>query len=193
MTSLAPRTLTDEQRAVRVEVVRDQVELMKRYGAATGDRQHARWLLKEVIYRVWEQPQIPPPRIGKYSLWFRWSPRARERLADCKPGGPRPDINGLRFEHLIPRGILAEELLEAVPDDLAAFLDRHFVAAVITTQDDAQLNSAGVRTRMPGDWSLGDDPWLRYKAAGFTPSEFVVPCEVQPELRALVWPVAPAQ
>ncbi len=82
MTSLAPRTLTDEQRAVRVEVVRDQVELMKRYGAATGDRQHARWLLKEVIYRVWEQPQIPPPRIGKYSLW---SPRARERLADCKP------------------------------------------------------------------------------------------------------------
>jgi hypothetical protein len=117
--------LTDAERQVRADIVRDQIALMRRYAEETGDRQHARWLLKEVIYKVWEQPQIPQPRFDKYSLWFRWSPRAFDRLAAYTKDGRRPDIKGLRLEHMIPRGILASELLDSVPDDLAAFLDMH--------------------------------------------------------------------
>lgn len=174
--------LTDAQRQVRVDILREQIALMRRYAEETGDRQHARWLLKEVIYRVWEQPQIPEPRFDKYSLWFGWSPRAFERLTDYSKAGRRPDITGLRLEHVIPRGILASELLDNVPDDLAAFLDTHFKAVVITTDDDAQLNRHGVRSRMPQGWELGSDPWVRYEQAGFRRVDFLVPCEVRPEL-----------
>jgi hypothetical protein len=35
----------------------------------------------------------------------------------------------------IPRGILAEALLVETPPDLAAFLDRHFQAAVLTVEE----------------------------------------------------------
>jgi hypothetical protein len=174
--------LTDAERQVRAGILRDQIALMRRYAEKTGDRQHARWLLKEVIYRVWEQPQIPAPRFDKYSLWFRWSPRAFERLTDYTKGGRRPIIKGLRLEHVIPRGILASELLTNDPDDLAAFLDTHFQAAVITTEDDAQLNRHGVRHRMPEGWELGSDPWVRYEQAGFRRENFAVPCEARPDL-----------
>jgi hypothetical protein len=177
-----PRTLDEAERARRLRLLKKQIELMRRYARETGERQHARWLLKEVIYRIWEQPQIPSPRFDKYSLWFHWSPRARARLEGYAPGGRRPDIKGLRFEHLIPRGILAEELLTQDPDDLAVFLDTHFEAVVITTDDDAQLNQHGVRTRMPDGWTLGEDPWVRYERAGFRRKDFIVPCEARPDL-----------
>lgn len=174
--------LTAAQRRSRVELIRRQIELMRRYSAETGDAQHARWLLKEVIYRVWEQPQIPPPRFDKYSLWFAWSPRALERLASYAQGGKRPDIKGLRLEHVIPRGILADELLARERDDLASFLDAFFKAAVITVEDDAQLNQAGVRARMPEGWELGSNPWVRYEHAGLNPASFEIPCRLRPEL-----------
>jgi hypothetical protein len=177
-----PRVLTASERAVRVQILQAQIRLMRRYAKRTGDEQHARWLLKEVVYRVWEQPQIPPPRFDKYSLWFHWSPRAQERLKGYAPGGRRPDIKGLRLEHVIPRGILARELLNREPADLASFLDSHFRAAVITTDDDAQLNRHGVRNRMPKGWGLGDDPWVRYREAGLDPETFLVPCRARPEL-----------
>lgn len=154
---------------------------MRRYAEETGDLQHARWLLKEVIYRVWEQPQIPAPRFDKYSLRFRWSPRAFERLTEYTKGGRRPDIKGLRLEHVVPRGILAADLLANDREDLAAFLDTHFTAVVITTDDDAQLNQHGVRHRMPEGWGLGSDPWVRYEQAGFSPGDFLVPCQVRPD------------
>jgi hypothetical protein len=179
----APGRLTDAERDVRLELLREQIELMRRYRDATSSPQHARWLLKGVIYRIWEQPQIPKPRFDKYSLWFQWSPRAYERLAGYAPGGKRPDIKGLRFEHLIPRGTLAGELLDRVPDDLAYFLDEHFRAVVITVEDDGQLNAHGMRARMPDGWQLGQDPWVRYEAAGFDRTQFLVPCEARPELR----------
>ena len=49
-------------------------------------------------------------------------------------GGRRPEIKGLRFENLIPRGVLASELLARDVEDLAGFLDRRFRAAVTTTR-----------------------------------------------------------
>ena len=36
---------------------------------------------------------------------------------------------------------------------------------------------------MPDGWTLGADPWVRYEKAGSSRSEFVVPCELLPELR----------
>jgi hypothetical protein len=183
MTPLPPASPLDEhQRALRAAILQEQIELMRRYADATGEWQHARWLLKEVIYRVWEQPQIPSPRFDKYSLWFQWSPKAFARLASYHKGGKRPDIKGLRLEHVIPRGILAARLLREDPDDLAGYLDTHFRAVVITTEDDSQLNQHGVRNRMPDGWELGDDAWVRYKKAGFRRADFVVPCEARPEL-----------
>jgi hypothetical protein len=169
-----PDTLSESEREVRLSFLRAQIELMRRYARETGSPQHARWLLKEVIYRAWEYPQIPQPRFDKYSLWFDWSPRARARLDGYTPGAKRPDIKGLRFEHLIPRGILAGELLDKDRDDLGRFLDEHFKAVVITVDDDRELNRHGMRARMPEGWELGQDPWVRYKAAGFNREDFVV-------------------
>src|SRR3712207_5721915 len=98
---MPPTTLTVSERELRLGFLREQIEWMRRFARETGSPQHARWLLKEVIYRAWEYPQIPPPRFDKYSLWFDWSPRALERLDGYMPGARRPDIKGLRFEHLI--------------------------------------------------------------------------------------------
>ena len=161
-----------------VILVGEQIELMRRVAQAVRHRPRARWLLKEAVYWIWELPQIKEPRLGKYSLHMPWSPKAYERLRGWTPNDkPRPRTEGLRFEHLIPRGILAEELLTETPSDLAAFLDRHFRAAVLTVEDDHQLNKAGVRAKMPADWKLGDDPWQRYRAAGLDPDAFVIPAE----------------
>jgi hypothetical protein len=155
----------------------EQIELMRRFaGHDDGYRPRARWLLKEAVYWIWELPQLKEPRLGKYSLHMPWSPNAHDRLTGWQPGHkPRPSTEGLRFEHIIPRGLLAEELLRETPPDLADFLDTHFQAAVLTVADDHQLNQAGVRARMPGGWTLGDDPWDRYRAAGLIPEDFVVP------------------
>lgn len=155
----------------------DQIDLMRRFAQDARYRPRARWLLKEAVFWIWELPQLKEPRLGKYSLHLPWSPKAYERLAGWSPGAKRPPTDGLRFEHLIPRGILAEALLTETPTDLAGFLDRHFRAAVITVDDDRQLNKAGVRARMPPGWNLGDDPWDRYRAAHLDPDGFVVPAE----------------
>jgi hypothetical protein len=180
--AVAAVRMSDAQRRVRVGIVRAQIELMRRYARETGDDQHARWLLKEVIYRVWEQPQVPVPRFDKYSLWRPWSPRAFARLSSYTKGARRPAIEGLRLDHIIPRGILAEELLSKDPGSLEAFLDTHFTVAVITVEDDRQLNTHGMRARMPDGWSLGSDPWIRYERAHLDPAAFLVPCEERPEL-----------
>ena len=106
-----------------VILVGEQIELMRRVAQAVRHRPRARWLLKEAVYWIWELPQIKEPRLGKYSLHMPWSPKAYERLRGWTPNDkPRPRTEGLRFEHLIPRGILAEEPLTETPSDLAAFL-----------------------------------------------------------------------
>ncbi len=71
----------------------------------------------------------------------------------------------MRFAHIIPRGLLAEILLDETPDNLGGFLDSYFRAAVLTVEEDHQLNAAGVRGRMPAGWHFGDDddPWERYR------------------------------
>ncbi len=162
-----------------LSVVGDQIGLMRRYAALGPEmRPHARWLLKEAIFRIWELPGLKAPKLDKYSLHMPWSPRAYERVAGWVPGSrPRPSIGGLRFEQIIPRGLLADMLLDETPDDLGEFLDRYFRAAVLTVEDDHQLNAAGVRGRMPAGWHLGDDPWERYRKAGLDPDAFIIPVE----------------
>jgi hypothetical protein len=182
VTPIPRSVLSTGERDARLAVVRDQIELMRRYQRTTAGND-AEWMLKEVIYHVWQKPQIPKPRLSKYSLWFPWSPAAYARLDGWVPGmRPQPPIDGLVLEHLIPRVILAKELLAEDPADLAAFLDEHFCAAVVTRADNAQLNEAGMRIRMPAGWALGQDPWVRYREAGFDPQKFNVPCVARPEL-----------
>jgi hypothetical protein len=160
-----------------LDLIVEQIELMRRFAQDERYRPRARWLLKEAVFWIWELPQLKEPKLGKYSLHLPWSPKAYERLDGWAPGAKRPSTDGLRFEHLIPRGLLAEALLNETPADLAGFLDRHFRAAVLTIEDDHQLNKAGVRARMPAGWKLGDDPWERYRTAELDPASFVVPAE----------------
>jgi hypothetical protein len=178
-----PRSvLSADERQARLAVVRDQIELIRRYQRTTSGND-AEWMLKEVIYHVWQKPQIPKPRLSKYSLWFPWSPAAYARLDGWSPGmRPQPQVDGLVLEHVIPRGLIAKELLAEEPPDLPAFLDEHFRAAVVTKADNAQLNAAGMRIRMPASWALGQDPWVRYREAGLDPREFKVRCVARPEL-----------
>lgn len=168
----------EHEREDLLALIDEQIELMRRFAQDARARPRARWLLKEAIFWIWELPQLKEPRLGKYSLHMPWSPRAYERLVGWAPDDkPQPRTEGLRFEHLIPRGVLAEALLAETPPDLPAFLDRHFRAAVLTIEDDHQLNKAGMRAKMPAGWTLGDDPWQRYRAASLDPDAFVIPAE----------------
>jgi hypothetical protein len=89
-----------------------------------------------------------------------------------------PPTVDLRFEHLIPRHIPSKQLIKRPPRSLRAleqFLNAYFRAAVLTIEDDRQLNVAGLRSRMPSGWTLGDDPWARYHEAKLKPDRFRVP------------------
>jgi hypothetical protein len=71
-------------------------------------------------------------------------------------------------EHVVPRMVITHHLLEQRMtnlDEIMAALRRHCLAAVITKDDNRELNRRGLRQSMPDGWRWGDDPWARYRAA----------------------------
>lgn len=126
-------------------------------GAPTG-----RKVLREAIFFHWERPRLP--RGGKRSLYLRHSPRAREQRA-------RGDVSGLVYEHVLPISHVIRGLLDDPPTDaeaLGVVLRAVPQAVLITKAEDALLNKAGMRDRVPEP----EDPWSRYRAAGLQEAEF---------------------
>jgi hypothetical protein len=81
-----------------------------------------------------------------------------------KRGGRNPFI----YEHAVPAGVLRAELLRTSGDDqriLEILKDAGPVAVLLRTEDQL-LRAAGLGSRMPDGWRIGDDPLARYQAVG---------------------------
>lgn len=133
----------------------------------------ARRVLREAVWFLWEAPRLPKPLLdAKYPLAYPWSPRAREV---AQAGSRPPGGWGLVIEHAVPRTILVTTLLTdpttREPAQTLALLVGGTRAAVITRDDDALLNAAGLRHQMPERADPGDG-WARYRAAGLDPAMF---------------------
>ena len=184
------RPLPRHERWAGLDLISKQIRLMREVSQVQPAG--ARWLLKEAIFWLWEAPKINHQtlRRGKYSLHVPWSPRAYERVASWRSGMKLPSTEGLRLEHLIPRAIVAEHLLNTKDlPDLAPFLNRYFQAVVVAKKDDQELNQVGLRSKWPKDWKRSDSLWLRYSVAAaryglgkLDPAGFKVPVREDTDL-----------
>lgn len=90
-----------------------------------------------------------------------------------KLGGEAYEL-GLRIEHIIPTEVAYKHILQMVEQDkfdveyVMAVLAPQFQCALVTKEDDAKLNKAGLRAKMPEGWSFDncDDMFERYKQTG---------------------------
>jgi len=76
--------------------------------------------------------------------------------------------NMLVHEHIIPKSIVIQRLLRlptATTSSVNQLLTSYCKGAVITRDEDARLNSHGLRSKMPTGWDE-KDAWARYKHAG---------------------------
>ena len=73
----------------------------------------------------------------------------------------------LTYEHAVPLGILHELLFDAREDIsmLDPVLDKFFQTTWVTEAENRQIDSVGLRSKMPADWD-GFDRFARYEAAG---------------------------
>jgi hypothetical protein len=80
----------------------------------------------------------------------------------------------LMVDHSVPLGMIVAHLqrqFDAAPNRNADWVEQELVRlyhlGVITSEEDARLNSLGLRSAMPRDWD-GVDVEARYKAAGIS-------------------------
>lgn len=77
---------------------------------------------------------------------------------------------GCTYDHVIPVSLIVDEVLErewGKASDIRAFLDRYYQTCWITIEEDAVLNSRGLRQAMPSGWSWQEGQiWSRYAVAG---------------------------
>ena len=128
-------------------------------------------VIREALWFLWEEPRLPRPLVSsKYPTSYPWSEAARERSVGLRPAGGY----GLVFEHLSPRTELVQSLIDDAASlssaELAAHLDRHLMAAVITVEEDARIRAAGFAIHRPE--GSEHDPWARYRASGLDLENF---------------------
>lgn len=117
-------------------------------------------LVREAIWFIWEQPRLPRPLVAsKYPTSYPWSARAQAIYE--QRGGRRPRGGwGLVIDHLYPRELLVEDLLNGDNDSSA-------VVELLTRRVTAAETSDA--------WASYDaDPWLRYRSAPLELSTFTV-------------------
>ncbi|MDR9500401.1 MAG: hypothetical protein RI601_01255 [Desulfurivibrionaceae bacterium] len=74
----------------------------------------------------------------------------------------------LVHEHIVPKRVLISSIIneiENTPDEIHEYLERFCIGVVVTKDEDALLNDAGLRSKMPAHWN-GSDPWARYNEVG---------------------------
>ena len=75
---------------------------------------------------------------------------------------------GLVHEHLVPRKIVREMLLnltDPTPEAIQSIFERYCIGVVVTQKEDARLNELGLRSKMPSDWD-NKNIFARYESAG---------------------------
>lgn len=105
------------------------------------------------IFWVWSEFD------GKHAGCRYWSKSATESGLKNK---------GLVHEHLIPRKIVREMLLnldDPSPEAVNDILGRFCVGVVVTKAEDTRLNQLGLNAEMPPNWDR-KNLWARYEAAG---------------------------
>jgi hypothetical protein len=82
--------------------------------------------------------------------------------------GKRDGRNPFIYEHAVPAGVLRAELLGAGGDEqrVSEILMEGGPVAVLLRTEDELLRAAGLGSRMPEGWRIGDDPLARYHAVG---------------------------
>jgi hypothetical protein len=82
--------------------------------------------------------------------------------------GRQAGRNPFIYEHAVPAGVLRSELLEANENTqrIEEILKGAGPVAVLLREEDDRLRTAGLRSRMPQGWHVGDDPLARYHAVG---------------------------
>jgi hypothetical protein len=87
---------------------------------------------------------------------------------------PREMKKELRHEHLIPCSVLANIffLENAEENQIYDALLRNGIRAIITTDEDSKIDERNLRSKMPQEWKLGANPFVRYVKSGL--NEIVV-------------------
>lgn len=130
-----------------------------------GGRQ--RWFNNPCPWREWS-------RLACHMDWLTPAAAAilrRGRERDPAVRKPRRgDVAPFRIivEHAVPVKVIGE----AVRRDtqlwsmarLREFLRHHYKRGVLTSEEDKQLTTAGLRQAMPSEWNPWDDPFARYHA-----------------------------
>jgi hypothetical protein len=79
---------------------------------------------------------------------------------------------GTYREHAVPLSLIRDHCFvmfgEGKSDvEVAAFIERHLKIVLITNEEAQHLDGKlGLRTKMPPEWSVGDDVMARFEAAG---------------------------
>lgn len=110
--------------------------------------------LREPIHFLWERRAGPKAKCAAY--------RSRAAI------GMSLKNRQLVYDHSIPFRYLQAELLaieDVSPSQVEMVLEKYGCVALITAEEDSQLNAAGLNRRMPVDWD-GIDPLARYRSVG---------------------------
>ena len=86
------------------------------------------------------------------------------------------DKGEVRWEHSVPTTILVEEIIEMNNsgalnyNSFVNLVDKYGFVSIITADEDLRLNSAGLRQKMPSNWSIknNDPAFARYYSVGIT-------------------------
>jgi len=71
------------------------------------------------------------------------------------------------YEHPVPAAVVREALLQTdgLEDAIRSLLVAMGPATVLLRTEEAKLQEAGLSSKMPDGWHIGDDPFARYEAA----------------------------
>lgn len=112
-------------------------------------------------------------RWNKYFGVPFWSDGAINKVIENINAGKKPDKE-LVHEHSVPKCVLGEKLDEMYEnkqtseEEIFSLIDKFCHAVVVTKEEDALLNKAGLRSKMPTTFGFndGDDLFCRYHLAG---------------------------
>lgn len=140
----------------------------------TRRRAGATHVARQALWSFWELPRLPRPLISnKYPPAYPWSAAARAayHASPVPPSGGR----GLVLEHLLPRNLLLDDLIERsealTVHKLIAELSSRLIGTVVTKEEDSALTAAGFAFAGPAD-AQSADVWARYRAAGLDVTQF---------------------
>ena len=121
---------------------------------------------RSLIDQIWQTKRLMalPGGFGYRHVIYRralpWSPEAIQRER-----APERLGRGLILEHVIPISlVLAEVEAATTPEQAIEALRRDLILAIITKEQNAALNAAGLGKTHPDP----SHPWLRYAKAGIS-------------------------